>query len=94
MISPRFSAPVLFSKISTEDQDLIIKGFPAYYRAKVEISSKYNNKRLEQEIIDHFELYEETRMFNDRELVVLVGIYCATELRPAKIAVKYPEFFV
>ena len=94
MIGPRFSTPVLFSKISTNDQELIIKGFPEHYRAKADNPSKYNNKQLEQEIIDHFLLYEQTRPFNDRELVVLVGIYCATELRPAKVAIKYPEFFV
>lgn len=94
MIGPRFSTPVLFSKISTDDQDLIIKGFPEHYRAKADNPSKYDNERLEQEIIDHFELYEETRPFNDRELVVIVGVYIATELRPSKVAVKYPEFFV
>ena len=94
MIGQRFSTPVLFSKISTDYQQLIIKGFPSEYRAKADNPSKYDNERLEQEIVDHFEVYEETRMFNDRELVVLVGVYLATELRPSKIAVKYPEFFV
>ncbi len=94
MITQRYPTQVLFSKISTADQDLIIKGFSDYYRSKVETPLKYDNTRLEQEIIDHFELYEETRMFNDRELVVLVGVWCATMLREDLIAEKYPEFFV
>jgi len=91
---PRYSPPTLFYKLSVADQTLIIKGFYDYYNGKAILPKKYDKSSLEDEIINHFELYHETRMFNDIELVNLVRSYLGKSLDEKVVIEKYPELFV
>ena len=91
---PRYSPPTLFYKLSVADQNLIIKGFVDYYNGKALLPKKYDKLSLEEEIINHFELYYETRLFNDIELVSLVRDYTDCVLDEKVVIEKYPELFV
>ena len=91
---PRYSPPTLFYKLSTDDQTVIIKGFTEYYISRAKDAKKYDTLFLEEQISSHFELYHETRLFNDIELVNLVEIYTTLSLDETIIIEKYPELFV
>lgn len=94
MLDRRYSPIQLFEKLKETDKTYIFNGFPAYYKTLAKDTTKYSDKELIDTMVSKVELYHETTLFNDLELVQIANKYFEISLDESTWASIYPELFV
>jgi len=90
----RYSPIQLFNKLKPYQKTVVLKGFYLYYLDTAINPTKYTQEKLDEEIRDHIELYDNTRLFNDGELVQLCINYFQDAMDENMWSKKYPEWFI